>query len=660
MPKQIDFRNRQVHLDFHTGPAVPDVGSKFDAKEFAKTIKAAHITSVTLFAKCHHGHLYYNSERPERHPGLRKNFDLLAMQVEALHREGIRAPIYLSVQCDEYAANTHPAWVARKPDGSQVKSGENVFKAGWQILDMATDYQEFLAEQTLEVLKLFKPVDGLFFDMCWDQPSTTAPFMAQMIKANLNPENEADRKKHAHVVALKYLKRFSQMVKDHAPGATYYFNSRPLSNLANEIQFLSQVELEALPTGGWGYMYFPKNIRFARTFGKPCLGMTARFHKTWADFGGLKPPAALEYEISQMQAHGAFCSIGDQLHPRGTTDAGAYDLIGKAYARVKDREPWTLGATPVTQIGLFQSPPVDYHNTGGTDEGATRMLAQLKHQFDVVIPSGNFSKYDLLILPDNVKVDAAFAKKLGAYAKAGGSILATGYSGLNDDGTAVVFKELGIAAMGASPYSVTYLRFGKEIAANVPPSDHVMYDKGVRVKPLAGTKSLGQVVEPYFERAWNHFCSHGQTPGAAATNCPIATQRGRVAYIPFPIFGAFARHGNYPYRLLVKNVLDRLLSDPLLRVTAPTSTETTVMRQRNPNRTIIHLLQYCPERRTKELDIVEDVVPLHDVPVSIRLAKKPVRVYLAPEMEDLAFEWNKGRAEMVVPKITGHAMVVLE
>lgn len=651
------FPGRQIHLDFHTSPAVPDVGRDFDARAFAKTMKAAHVNSVTVFAKCHHGHLYYNSKRPERHPGLKKNLDLLGKQVEALHREGIRAPIYISVQCDEYAANTHPEWVARKEDGAQVKWGASVFKPGWQILDMSTDYQEFLAEQTREVLKTFKPVDGIFFDMCWDQPSTTSTFMAQMVKAHLNPELEDDRKTYAHTLALRYMKRFSDMVKAASPNATYYFNSRKLPNLAEEVQFQAQVEIEALPTGGWGYLYFPKNVRFARTFDRPYLGMTARFHKSWADFGGLKPYAALEYETSQMMAHGAKCSIGDQLHPRGTTDNGTYDLISKVYARVKDREPWLEGATPLVQIGLFQVTGNDYPITGA-DEGATRLLTQLKHQFNVVHKDGDFSVYDLLILPDAVRVDESLAKKLSAYVKAGGSVLATGASGLSADGSKVAWKDLGVQSLGKSPFSVTYLRFGDALGAGVPDSDHVMYEPGYRVKAARGGKAFGQVIEPYFERSWDHFCSHNQTPGATATDFPIATLNGRVGYIPFPIFSAFGKHGNYPARLLVRNLIDQLLPDVLLRVDAPTSTEATVTRQ--GARTIVHLLQYCPERRTDKLDIVEDIVPLHHVPVSIKLAKKPASVYLAPDKAPVDFEWSDGRANFVVPTVNGHAMIVLE
>src|SRR6185436_4327696 len=158
----------------------------------------------------------------------------------------------------------------------------------------------------------------------------------------------------------------------------------PISQLREELAWQTQAEIESLPTGGWGYMYFPKNVRYARTLPRPYMGMTARFHKSWADFGGLKPYAALEYETSQMIAHGARCSIGDQLHPRGTLDRGAYDLIGCVYDRIEQREPWLEGAKPVTQIAVLQSTRfmigMGALKPTGAEEGSVRMLTQLKHQ----------------------------------------------------------------------------------------------------------------------------------------------------------------------------------------------------------------------------------------------------------------------------------------
>lgn len=646
----MNLPRRQVHLDFHTGPAIPDVGRDFNARRFAATMKAAHVNSVTVFAKCHHGHLYYNTKRPERHPGLRRGLDLLRRQVDALHEAGIRAPIYISIQCDEYAANTHPEWVARRPDGAQVKWASGVFEPGWQILDMSSPYQDFVAEQTAEVLEKFHPVDGIFFDMCWDQPSTTKYFVAGMRAAGLNPERESDRNAHARQVALRYMRRFYGMVKASAPQATVFFNSRPLFNLAEDIRYLTHTEIEALPTGGWGYMYFPKNVRYARTFPKPYLGMTARFHKSWADFGGLKPYAALEYETSQMMAHGAGCSIGDQLHPRGRLDPLAYELIGRVYRRVAEREPWLRGARPLAQIGLFQLPTgvlSTTQTTSGTDEGATRLLTQLRHQFDVVSEASDLDRYELLILPDAIPLDAALIQRLRAYLRRGGKLLASGTSGLAADGTKLLLPELGIRPAGLSPFTTTYFRFRG--------GDHVMYERGVRV---TSAHALARIVEPYFERAWDHFSSHKQTPGDKLTGYAAAVCHGRVGYISYPIFSAFATHGNYPYRQLVQEVLDRLLPAPLLQVDGPSGLEATVMQQRQ--RLIVHLLHYCPERRTQTLDIVEDIVPLYRVPVRLRCPKRPRKVYLAPGGESLPFTMEADRVEVVVPEVRGHAMVVFE
>lgn len=656
MARPLELPYRQVHLDFHTGPWIGNVGVDFDARTFARTMKQAHVNSVTVFAKCHHGHLYYNTTHAARHPGLKRGLGLLEKQVEALHREGIRAPIYISVQCDEFAADNHPEWIAREADGRPVGAGP--LQAGWQILDMSSPYQEYLAEQTAEVLKRFKPVDGIFFDMCWDQPSLNNYFVEAMQREGMNAADEAYRKRYAHQMAHAYMKRFYEMVKRTSAEATVYFNGRSYYDLAEEIAWQTQVEIEALPTGGWGYMFFPTNVRFARTFDRPYMGMTARFHKNWADFGGLKPYAALEYETSQMIAHGARCSVGDQLHPRGTLDRAAYELIGRVYDRVARREPWLRDAKPVAQIGLFRSPVASVRDTAGADEGATRMLTQLKHQFNIVGRESAWDEYELLILPDNIVVDRELSRRLAAYVKGGGALLASGLSGLDSEGRELLLDILPIKPAGFSPFTTTYCRFGKEIAEKVPPSDHVMYERSVRVGAKAGASVLARVVEPYFERTWEHFSSHYQTPADKVSRYGATVGRDRVAYIAYPIFTAFARHGNYPCRLLVGNILQRLLREALLRVEAPTTTETTVMRQ--GKRTIVHLLQYAPERRTEKLDIVEDIVPLFDVPLSLKLEKAPKKAYIAPEQTPVPFEYSDGRVNLRVPAVHGHAMVVFE
>ena len=59
MTRKINLPSRQVHLDFHTSPYIPDLFSEFDAGVFADTMQHAHVNSVTIFAKCHHGMSYF-------------------------------------------------------------------------------------------------------------------------------------------------------------------------------------------------------------------------------------------------------------------------------------------------------------------------------------------------------------------------------------------------------------------------------------------------------------------------------------------------------------------------------------------------------------------------------------------------------------------------
>ena len=73
--------------------------------------------------------------------------------------------------------------------------------------------------------------------------------------------------------------------------------------------------------------------------------------------------------------------------------------------------------------------------------------------------------------------------------------------------------------------------------------------------------------------------------------------------------------------------------------------------------TIVHLLSFVRERRGG-LDIVEDAMPLVDLPISIRTDRPPKRVELAPHGERLDREYRDGYATMRVTLGDGHGMLV--
>jgi hypothetical protein len=675
---------RQVHLDFHTSGEIPGVGEAFDPDAFVATLQAAGVNSITCFAKCHHGLSYYPTEVGVRHPHLER--DLLGEQVEACHRAGIRVPAYLSVVWDEQAASTHQEWLQIDRQGREVGRGPlDVY--GWRWLCLNTPYVDYVAAQTEEVLRRYD-VDGIFFDIVMQ----TAPGCVcdacrrRLTGAGADLADDRALQAQSLAIARDFMRRMTSLVHHIRPEASVFYNSRlrldfdPQRGVRHELPYYTHVEIESLPSGAWGYNHYPLFSRYFQPLGKDLMGMTARFHKGWADFGGLKNRAALEYECLAMLASGAKCSVGDQLHPSGRLEAPAYARIGEVFAEVQAREPWCQGAQSLAEIGVLLAsgqPGLERRAGQESDEGALRILLERGRTFHFLDGESELSDYALLLLPDGVRVGPSLAQKLRDYLAQGGRLVLTGESGLDPAGNGFALREMGLRSVGPSPWDTPYLRVDPAgpLAPGVEPMDHVVYERGwtVELAPGAagaagGVQVLARVVPPYFNRDHQHFSSHAQTPPAVAPGAPLpadsppaAVRNGNVVYLAFPLCRAYRRHGNRVYRTLVGNAVDLLLPRRLVTAGLPTSGQVTVLRQPEArDRLVVHLLYYPPERRTPQIDIVEDVVTLHDVPLALRPGFRPSRVYEAPGEAPLQYEWEGGEARLTLPRLRGHTMVVFE
>ena len=118
-----DLRFRQVHLDFHTSEYIPEVGADFNGEEFAERLEKANVDSITCFARCHHGWLYYPSKKHADliHPGL-VSHNLLIDQIKACHDRGIKVPIYTTVQWDGRIMREHPEWLSVDEQGNYINT----------------------------------------------------------------------------------------------------------------------------------------------------------------------------------------------------------------------------------------------------------------------------------------------------------------------------------------------------------------------------------------------------------------------------------------------------------------------------------------------------------------------------------------------------------
>jgi hypothetical protein len=675
----VELRFRQVHLDFHTSELIEGIGSAFDPEEFAATIERARVDSMTVFARCHHGMIYFDTRlNPERrHPHLTRN--LLKEQIEALHARGIRAPIYTTVQWDHFTATQHPEWLCIDEEGRVI--GTPPFEAGfYREMCVNSPYvKEFLKPHTREILETL-PTDGFFFDIVRPLPCACRHCRAGMEAMGLDPADLEARQQFGLETINRFKRDMTAFVRQFNSDCTIFYNAGHIGPRHRAVaDAYTHWELESLPSGGWGYLHFPMAMRYGRTLDKPCLGMTGKFHTSWGDFHSFKNPAALQYECFRMLALNAQCSIGDQLHPNGKIDPDVYALIGSVYAEVEKKEPWCYRARPVTEIGVLT--PEEFIGSGHRIDlppalmGVTRLLEEGAHQFDIVDSAADFGRYKLLVLPDNIPVSPALGSKLEAYLAGGGALIASYESGLDEHKVAFGLKALGVRMTSEGPRDlkgelvrgkvflrgdyVEYVLPQGAIGKGLPETEHVLYVRGMDVEAAPSAEVLVHKVLPYFDRTYRHFCSHRQTPSSGIPGGPAVVRNGRAIYFANPIFTEYNGVASRWVKVMFLNAIELLMGEPLVRHGGPTTLQVSVNEQPGENRWVVHLLHYIPERRGIYFDVIEDVIPLYNVAISARVPKPVVAVRLAPEGMSLPFGQANGRLEFIVPQVNGHQMVEL-
>ncbi len=653
---------RQVHLDFHTSEKIPGIGSKFDKKQFQEALKTGHVNSITIFSKCHHGWAYHPSEKNDMHPNL--SFDFLKAEIEAAHEIGVKTPVYLSAGLDEKMALEHPEWLVRM-DNEATTWAPNFMTPGYHKFCMNSPYLDYLLAQIKEVCENYD-ADGIFLDIVGVQPCYCHNCIKTLEKEGKSRKNPDDVLDLAERVYANYTKRVRETIDSVKPGLPVFHNGGHIRGGRREIARMNtHLELESLPTGGWGYDHFPLSARYVQNLGMDYLGMTGKFHKTWGEFGGFKHPNALRYEASLAAANGAKCSIGDQMHPYGEMDMATYKLIGAAYSELETKEAWLDNVSAVADVAVFSYEA--YAGIFGTgqmgkntdiDAGVSRIMLEGKFLFDMVDMDVDFNKYKVIVLPDLVRVEPALKKKLDEFVKNGGKILATGKAGLLSDEDKFAY-DFGVEYIGENGFNPDYFRPGFEMEGLFDTS-YIFYSQGEKVELLSGVE-LGKRENPFFNRDVEHFCSHGHTPNSFEYGGAGMTEGKDGIYIAWQVFGEYADQGSLILKRTVEYALNKLLGEnKTLKTNLGAQGVVTVMEQKEEKRFINHLLYASPVKRGKNVEIIEDLIPILDTEVTLKLPKDIKKVYLAPQMKEIEFTKDNGVVKFTVDKFECHQMVVLD
>lgn len=664
MKKELPYR--QIHLDFHTSPYIEGIGENFDSGEFIKTLKDAHVNSINLFAKCHHGMYYYPTRIGTMHPNL--GFDLFGEQIKACKENDIRALAYTCVSWNEDWADRHPEWLTVDSNGviGVKRPFDDSFYSWRHICHNNKEYQAVLCKEFKEIYDLYHP-DGFWIDIIQGKKCICKTCMSDMRTMGLNPEKEEDVNRFDRISETRFCRDMYQYIKSLDHDLEIYFNSLPYrlddgeDMEASSIQkrkYFDFIDVESLPSEQWGYTHFPIAVNYLNKYDTAVCMMNGKFHTAWGDFGSIRNKTALEYECLRGIANGARVCVGDQLHPSGRLDKPVYERIGEVFAKIEALEPWLHDTEKMSEIGVIIPAKAGYDEkpeSVQSIEGVYRILSELHLLFDYVNIRDPFDKYKLLILPDQVELSADTAGKINKYVENGGKILMTGSSGLSGGRSQVLSMEL--KHNGKSSHAQQYIRLDEEFFNNIPHIDHVLYDAGERVTGEGDV--LAKIVEPYFERTYDRFCSHRQTPPCPETNgeAGILRCKGGI-YISFPVFRLYSEYAYTIYRDILEKCLRELIDTPYIKTDLPAITELTL--RSNDTGYILHMLNYVVTRKAKVMDTIEEKFTVCDRKIWIHTGECPKRILKIPQKTEVSFDFEGGYTGIGIEKESGYTGYTIE
>jgi len=656
-------RYRQIHLDFHTSPHIGKVGENFDSEEFAARLKKAHVNSINLFAKCHHGYFYYPTEVGQLHPNLKNGLNLLGEQVKVCRENDIEVGVYTCVAWNELTADTHPEWQQVSTNGTlgiTPPFSADYYK--WQNVCINNpEYKELLKKELAEEAQLFNP-DLFWVDIVVSNGCVCHHCRNEMKQMGLDPKNAEDVRRHDRLSEIRFMKEFYEYIKSLGDIRAYFNGFPAVPDLADEAEYstarkrecMDCIDIESLPSDAWGYTHFPICANHINYKDKPIRMMNGKFHFAWGDFGSLRNLEALEYECFRALANGAHICIGDQMHPSGELCATAYERIGRVFEKIEQRELYIEGSQKISNIGVFTDNKV-LSEIGESTEGVYRILTELNYLFDFIDCETDFARYNLIILPDCVKVMPELALRINTFIKNGGAVLLSGTSGVQN-GQFVV--ETGVKYIGKSEFVPHYIGIEQDVFPKAAPMNHVFYSPAEKVEALQGTQVLSYVGNPYFNRTYDKFCSHRQTPIDKMTTEPAITLNGKVAYLSQPIFSEYCLYGARICKDIVKELLNRLMPSPLVKCELPNYVEV-YLREKNGSK-LLMLLNYIVQRKCKTIDTIEECVPLFDKVVFVKSETEPKKIQSVPGGAELSFEYDGEYIQMKLPEIGGFEMIEIK
>jgi len=652
------------HPDFHLPPDVI-VGEGFDGRAYARRLKECGVDAVAFFAKCHYGHSYYPTKVGTVHPGLR--CDMLREVVDGCHEHGLGVVAYYSVFLDSAAVAQHPDWRLRATS-DETDAG---FDSGnFRPVCVNSPYgDELLIPQCVEVVTDYE-VDQFLLDTMTGFKPCYCDNCRRLFGGPV-PESPQDERwlEYVRWYAGQYEGFFAKVAEalhEAAPDVGVTFNwtwayrhpSTPPPHIGwLTADLISTGTVASTVTRHYAGMDYPFDY------------MTGRFLHGLGDWNSNTVESIL-YTASATVANGAGFWIIDRQLPDGSLEERAYAMMKEVFGFLQERREWLAETRHVPEVAVLHS----YESVMGSDlryfpdadarkerlepyTGVAQLFMEHARHYTALNAETlrrRIGEYRLVILPETDFLDAETRAALFDFVRGRGRLLVT-----QSEDEALVDRELldfaGVTYEGHGELDYGY--FGVEEGEPI-----LARGRFSRVRPAGDAEGIVPYVHPQVGEGGRKF-GHGFAPHGKPDGHTVAVSRkvgaGEVIYVAMAAFKWYWRYQNFHVARLLLGLMDRLLPDPLVRVSTPAQVEAAAVRKGDD--LIIHLVNHSSRERLGGYwcPVTEYMPEVRDVGLSVRLDRPGREILAVPAREPMPYAVEGGRADLTVPSLRFLASVSL-
>lgn len=637
-----------LHFDFHANVNDSLVGKTLTEGMIDSLLTAVKPDYIQVDSKGHPGVTSYPTKVSSGTQVKSFAKDPLALFRKVTQKHGVALYVHYSGVYDDAALRKHPEWAVIDASGKPSTQKTSVHGA---YVD------ELMIPQLKEIADY--GVDGVWVDGdCWAtvldySPLALSKFQQQTgitaVPKSKQDEHYLDFMNFARQSFKNYVGRYTNQLHQYKPSfqvaSNWAYSSFMPEPVGLNIDFMSG---DLTPMNGVNSALFESRVLAAqsRTYKKPWDLMSWSFNTAWNTSNhGPKTALNLSQEAAEVIATGG----GYQCYFTQNRDASIRVQQVKTMSElakfVRARQPYTQGASAVPQIALlyslasFNKYSTNLYGNGIAEPVKAILSALMDGQNAVEVLAehhlqGNLAKYPLVIVPEWIYLEPDFLQELKTYAQNGGKLLVIGAEAVKNFST-----DLGIELNGTPQKQLCWVANNGELG--------LVNDLLQKVTLKAGNPGLGN----YYVNQDTRFPS-----GIAASMADLG--KGKIAGVYFN-FGLSYRNFQSPQlRDFLNGIVKKLFTNPMVEVQGSKLLHVTVNDLKG--KLAINLINAGGNHNSDKVYTYDELPPLTDLNLKIRLPKKPLRIVQQPENKPLPFVYSNGIASVRVPKVAVHSIVWVE